>query len=69
MELCSVLFSWVIDLSDYERVEGCPTMQTVPHEWLQEQACGGRKCRVLGWYPGRGGSTSELLLMGQAPSA
>ncbi len=29
-------------------------MQTVPHEWLQEQACGGRKCRVLCWYPGRG---------------
>jgi len=54
MNLCAVLLSWVFNLSDYERVEGCPTMQTVPHEWLEEQACSGRKCRVLGWYPGRG---------------
>jgi hypothetical protein len=54
MELCAVLLSWVFHLSDYERTEGCPSMRHVPHEWLEQQACSGRKCRVLGWYPGEG---------------
>lgn len=54
MDLCAVLLSWVFNLSDYDRVEGCPTLQTVPHQWLEEKACSGRRCRVLGWYPGHG---------------
>jgi len=54
MELCAVLLSWAIHLSDYERVEGCPELRAVPHEWLEEQACSGRSCKVLGWYPGEG---------------
>lgn len=54
MALCTILLSWVMTLSDYQDVEGCPEMRPVPHQWLEEQACGGRKCRVLGWYPGDG---------------
>lgn len=41
-------------LSDFAPVEGCPELRMVDHQWLEEQACEGRKCRVLGWYPGSG---------------
>lgn len=54
MELCAVLLSWVLHLSSYEPVAGCPIMARVPHEWLEKHACSGRTCRVLGWYPGEG---------------
>ena len=54
MELCAVLLAWVLHLSSYEPVEGCPVIQSVSHQWLEQQACSGRKCRVLGWYPGKG---------------
>ncbi len=54
MELCAVLLSWVFTLSDFEKVEGCPQVSKVSHAWLEEQACDGRKCKVLGWYPGDG---------------
>ena len=54
MELCGILLSWVITLSNHEPLEGCPEMRKVEHSWLQEQACDGRKCNVLGWYPGAG---------------
>jgi hypothetical protein len=55
MELCAVLLSWVFTLSDYQRMDNeCPEMKMVPHTWLEEQACAGRSCKVLGWYPGSG---------------
>jgi hypothetical protein len=54
MELCSILLSWIVYLSDFERVEGCPELRMVSHEWLEQRACGGRDCKVLGWYPGSG---------------
>ena len=54
MELCAILLSWVLHFSDYQDIEGCPEMRSVPHTWLEEQACDGRDCKVLGWYPGDG---------------
>ena len=54
MSLCAVLLSWVFTLSNYEPVAGCPSMQRVSHAWLEQKACSGRSCRVLGWYPGEG---------------
>ncbi|MES9991309.1 MAG: hypothetical protein ABW098_05110 [Candidatus Thiodiazotropha sp.] len=55
MELCAVLLSWVFTLSDYQRIDNeCPTMEMVSHSWLEERACYGRSCKVLGWYPGEG---------------
>ncbi|MEW8382341.1 MAG: hypothetical protein AB2704_10865, partial [Candidatus Thiodiazotropha taylori] len=55
MELCAVLLSWIFTLSDFEAVENeCPEMRMVAHSWLEEQACNGRSCKVLGWYPGEG---------------
>jgi hypothetical protein len=26
----------------------------VAHSWLEERACNGHSCKVLGWYPGKG---------------
>jgi hypothetical protein len=55
MELCAILLSWVFTLSDYQPVDkACPDMEMVPHSWLEERACNGRSCKVLGWYPGEG---------------
>jgi hypothetical protein len=44
----------VLHLSHYDGVQGCPAFQTVSHAWLEENACEGRSCKVLGWYPGEG---------------
>ncbi|MEL0583594.1 MAG: hypothetical protein AAES65_01770 [Candidatus Thiodiazotropha sp. (ex. Lucinoma kazani)] len=55
MELCAILLSWVFTLSDYQQVDNaCPEMRMVEHSWLEERACDGRACKVLGWYPGSG---------------
>ena len=54
MELCAILLSWVLYLSDHDPVEGCPEFEMVTHSWLEGQACDGRTCKVLGWYPGAG---------------
>jgi len=54
MELCTILLSWIIHLSDFEQVDGCPELRSVTHEWLETHACRGRSCQVLGWYPGAG---------------
>jgi len=55
MELCGILLSWIFMLSDYQHVDDkCPEMRMVQHSWLEEQACEGRSCKVLGWYPGDG---------------
>ena len=35
-------------------MEGCPEMVAVSHAWLEEHACSGKPCKVLGWYPGSG---------------
>lgn len=54
MDLCAVLLGWVMHLSDFKELQGCPEMRTVSHAWLEQKACDGNKCRVLGWYPGEG---------------
>ena len=54
MEMCAVLLSWVLHLSEYPRVDGCPEMVSVSHAWLEEHACYGQSCKVLGWFPGSG---------------
>lgn len=56
MEICAVLLSWVLHLSGYHDIDGCPEMVWVGHEWLEENACYGQPCKVLGWFPGSGNS-------------
>ena len=44
------LFNWAQDLSGYH-VEGpYPNVVMVSHQWLEDTACGGNKCNVLGLY-------------------
>jgi len=54
MELCLLLLSWISHLSDYEKGATCPELRSVQHEWLEAEACSGRECKVLGFYPGEG---------------
>jgi hypothetical protein len=31
-----------------------PTIRYVPQQFFDDQACGGHRCRVFGWYPNNG---------------
>lgn len=46
----AVLLSWASHLSGYPAPEVPPAIQFEPHAFFVEHACGGRDCRVVGWY-------------------
>ena len=46
----TILLSWASHLSGYSVPEVPPTVQYEPHSYFVEHACGGRDCRVVGWY-------------------
>ncbi len=50
-ELLVILMSWAAALSGYSRPSTQPEIVMVPHSYFVAEACGGRECRVLGWYP------------------
>ena len=50
----AILFSWAIYLSGYEAPAVFPDISFVPHAYLEQRACGGRKCNVVGWYNDEG---------------
>lgn len=50
-ELFAILMSWAATLSGYSRPAAQPEIVVVPHSYLVAEACGGRECKVLGWYP------------------
>jgi hypothetical protein len=50
-ELFAILMSWAVTLSGYSRPITQPEIVMVPHGYLVAEACGGRECKVLGWYP------------------
>jgi hypothetical protein len=50
-ELFAVLMSWAVTLSGYPRPATAPEIVMVPHSYLVAEACAGRECNVLGWYP------------------
>ena len=54
MDLCAILLSWVLALSHYQDIQGCPEIRPASHDWLEQNACHGHRCKVLGWYPGSG---------------
>lgn len=54
VDTCVLLLHWVLHLSGRGPVEGCPDLVPVSHAWLEEHACHGQACKVLGWYPGSG---------------
>ena len=44
------LFTWAQDLSGYHVEMPYPNVVMVPHQWLEDTACGGNKCKVLGLH-------------------
>ena len=53
-DLYAGLLSWAVKLSGYQRPATPPTVEFVSQEFFNEHACGGRECRVWGWYPNTG---------------
>ena len=50
-ELYASLMDWAIKLSGYSRPADVPVVEFVPQSFFDANACGGRHCRVWGWYP------------------
>jgi hypothetical protein len=50
-EMFAILMSWAVTLSGYPRPATAPEIVMVPHSYLVAEACAGRECKVLGWYP------------------
>jgi hypothetical protein len=46
----AVLLSWASHLSGYPLPAAPPSVEFEPHGYFVEHACGGRECRVVGWY-------------------
>ena len=57
-ELYGILLNWAVLLSGYPAPEHPPQIKMVSHAWLEQEACFGRHCKVLGWY--RGGNVIYL---------
>jgi hypothetical protein len=45
-ELYEALLSWAVVLTGYS-----PQVVVTSHAYLEQQACEGRRCKVMGWYP------------------
>ena len=50
-ELYAVLLSWAVTLSGHPMPDHKPTVKMVPHSYIQQVACNGRECKVMGWFP------------------
>ena len=50
-DILAALMSWAVMLSGYPMPETMPEVQFVDHAMLQQAACDGRACKVLGWFP------------------
>lgn len=50
-ELYAVLLSWAVTLSGHPTPPKAPEVIMVPHAHLVKAACGGRECKVMGWFP------------------
>lgn len=50
-ELYAILLAWAVELSGYPAPAAPPAIEMAPHAYLIAHACGGRECKVLGWFP------------------
>lgn len=50
-ELIAVLMSWAVTLTSYPMPEKMPRVDKVPHQYLIDNACNGKFCRVMAWFP------------------
>lgn len=46
----AILLSWAVKFSGYPAPDAMPAVQYKPHSFFVENACGGRECKVAGWY-------------------
>ena len=49
--LYAVFLSWAVTLTGYSMPDHKPTVEMVPHSYLEQAACRGRPCKVIGWFP------------------
>ena len=54
VELYFGLMNWAVRLSSYPAPRTMPTIQYVSQRFFDDEACGGHRCRVWGWYPNTG---------------
>lgn len=50
-DLYAVMLSWAVTLSGYPMPAQQPEVVKVAHAYLVQHACGGRECKVIGWFP------------------
>jgi hypothetical protein len=50
-DLYAGLLGWAVKLSGYQRPAVSPTVEFVPQSFFDTHVCGGKRCRVWGWYP------------------
>src|SRR5262245_33016186 len=53
-DLFEVLLSWAVMLTGYSMPAQHPEVVMASHATLEQMACEGRRCRVMGWYPSGG---------------
>lgn len=49
--LLSALMGWAVVLSGLPQSIHMPNVVVVTHHRIEEIACGGKSCQVLGWFP------------------
>ena len=50
-ELYEILLSWAVMLTGYDMPAERPQVVMASHSYLEQVACEGRKCKVMGWFP------------------
>ena len=53
-DLYAGLLNWAVKLSGYPQPATPPAVEFVSQEFFNDHACGGKRCRVWGWYPNTG---------------
>src|SRR5215470_2375511 len=49
--LLTIFLSWAAVLTGHPMPDHEPVVQMVPHSYLEQVACNGRRCKVMGWFP------------------
>lgn len=50
-ERYAVMLSWAVTLSGYPAPTVSPDVVPASQRYLMDEACGGRECEVMGWFP------------------
>ena len=50
-ELYAIFLSWAVMLTGYPMPDRMPAVELVPRSYLQQAACKGHQCKVMGWFP------------------